>query len=223
VYRSMIGGLLYLTASRPDIMFSVCLCARFQSKPKESHLLAVKRILRYLKGTVDLGIWYSNESSFVLNAYCDADYGGCKVTRKSTSGACQFLGDMLISWSSKKQNSVAQSTTEAEYISAGSCCAQVLWIKQQVEDFGYDVKNTPIHCDNSSAINISKNPVLHGRTKHIEIRHNFIRDHIEKGDINLSFIPTDFQIADIFTKPLDTTKFIHFRRELKMQNLSDTA
>ncbi|KAK8681104.1 hypothetical protein V6N13_053511 [Hibiscus sabdariffa] len=125
LYRSMIGSLLYLTASRPDIMFSVYLCARFQANPKESHLKAVKRIFRYLQDTPSLGLWYPRDSTFDLHAYSDADYGGCKIDRKSTSGTCQFLGNMLISWFSKKQNSVALSTTEAEYISAGSCCPQV--------------------------------------------------------------------------------------------------
>ena len=130
LYRGMIGLLQYLTASRPDIMFSVCMCARFQSAPKESHLLAVKRILRYLSGSIEIGLWYSRESSYELIAYSDADFAGCKLDRKSTSGTCQFLGINLISWFSKKQTSVALSTTEAEYIAAGSCCAQILWIKQ---------------------------------------------------------------------------------------------
>ncbi|KAK9011528.1 hypothetical protein V6N11_044376 [Hibiscus sabdariffa] len=144
LYRSMIGSLLYLTASRPDIMFSVCLCARFQANPKESHLKVIKRIFRYLQDTPSLGLWYPRDSTFDLHAYPDADYGGCKIDRKSTSGTCQFLGNMLISWFSKKQNSVALSTTEAEYISAGSCCAQVLWMKQQLLDHGIDVGTIPI-------------------------------------------------------------------------------
>ncbi|GAV56658.1 hypothetical protein CFOL_v3_00200 [Cephalotus follicularis] len=118
LYRSMIGSLLYLTASRPDIMFSVCLCARFQSSPKESHLIAVKRTFRYLAYTPLLGLFYSNDSLFNLHAFSDADYGGCKLDRKSTSGTCQFLGNSLVSWFSKKQNSVALSTTEAEYVAA---------------------------------------------------------------------------------------------------------
>ncbi|KAL4291224.1 hypothetical protein GQ457_14G005130 [Hibiscus cannabinus] len=177
------GSLLYLTASRPDIMFSVCLCARFQANPKESHLKAVKRIFRYLLDTPSLGLWYPRDSTFDLHAYSDADYGGSKIDRKSTSGTCQFLGNMLISWFLKKQNSVALSTTEAEYISAGSCCAQVLWMKQQLLDYGIDVGTIPIKCDNTSAICLTKNPIDHSRTKHIEIRHHFIRDHVSKYDI----------------------------------------
>ncbi|KAK8625938.1 hypothetical protein V6N13_057093 [Hibiscus sabdariffa] len=220
LYRSMIGSLLYLTASRPDIMFSVCLCARFQANPKESHLKAVKRIFRYLLDTPNLGLWYPRDSTFDLHAYSNADYGGCKIDRKSTSSTCQFLGNMLISWFSKKQNSVALSTTEAEYISAGSCCAQVLWMKQQLFDYGIDVGTIPIKCDNTSAICLTKNPIHHSRTKHIEIRHHFIRDHVSKDDIVLEYVDTLHQLADIFTKPLDKERFWTLRRDLGLMDLS---
>ncbi|PKU76658.1 putative mitochondrial protein [Dendrobium catenatum] len=129
-YRGMIGSLLYLTTSRPDIMFSVCLCARFQADPKESHLTAIKRILRYLLGTPNLGIWYPKHStSFEILGYSDSDFAGCRIDRKSTSGTCQFIGQSLVSWSSRKQNSVALSTAEAEYIAVGSCVAHVLLLK----------------------------------------------------------------------------------------------
>ena len=214
LYRGMIGSLLYLTTSRPDILYSVCICARFQSNPKESHIQAVKRIIRYLKGTSSLGIWYSKDSSLNLIGFSDADYGGCKIDRKSTSGTCQFLGCNLISWHSKKQNSVALSTAEAEYVAAGSCCAQVLWIKQQLEDYGVVQTKIPIKCDNTSAINLSKNPVQHSRTKHIEIRHHFLRDHVQKGDIELEFVCTDDQLADVFTKPLSEDRFVMIRNKL---------
>jgi hypothetical protein len=129
-YRSMIGSLLYLCASRPYIMLSVCMCARFQSDPKECHLVAVKRILRYLVSMPCFGIWYRKGSTFDLIGYSDSDYAGCKVDRKSTSGTCQFLGRSLVSWSSKKQTYVALSTTEAEYVAVGQCCAQLLWMRQ---------------------------------------------------------------------------------------------
>jgi hypothetical protein len=128
VYRSMIGSLLYLCASRPDIMLSVCMCARFQAALKECHLKVVKRNIRYLVLTPYLGLWYPKGAHLELIGYSDADYAGCKVDRKSTSGTCQFLGRSLVCWSSKKQNSVALSTAEAEYVAARSCCAQLLWI-----------------------------------------------------------------------------------------------
>ncbi|GAV82952.1 hypothetical protein CFOL_v3_26403 [Cephalotus follicularis] len=216
----MIGSLLYLTASRPDIMFSVCLYARFQSSPKETHLIAVKRIFRYLAYTQLLGLFYLKDSLFNLHAFFDTDYGGCRIDRKSTSDTCQFLGKSLVSWFSKKQNSVALSTTEAEYVAAGSCCAQVFWLKQQLHDFDICIDNVCIKCDNTSAINLSKNPVQHSKTKHIEIRHHFLRDHVEKGDILLKYIDTLNQVADIFTKPLDNERFSALRRELGMQNPS---
>ncbi|CAJ2668748.1 unnamed protein product [Trifolium pratense] len=215
-YRGMIGSLLYLTASRPDIVFAVGLCARFQTSPRESHLTAVKIIFRYLVGTTNLGLWYSKDSIFDLIAYCDADYAGDKIERKSTSGACQFLGKALISWSCRKQNTIALSTTEAEYVSAASCCSQVLWIKNQLEDFSIRYENVPIYCDNTSAINLSKNPIQHSRSKHIEIKHHFIRDHVNKKEIELIFVDTDNQLADIFTKPLVEDRFNELKVKLKI-------
>jgi hypothetical protein len=135
VYRSiMIGSLLYLCASRPDIMLSVCMCARFQANSKEVHLRAVKRIMRYLVYTPKFGLWYPKGSTFDLIGYSDVDYVGCKIDRKSTSGTYQFLGRSLVSWASKKQNSVDLSTAEDEYIAAGHCCAQLLWMRQTLRD-----------------------------------------------------------------------------------------
>jgi hypothetical protein len=134
VYRLMIGFLLYLCASRPDIMLFVGMCVRFQANPKQVHLRAVKRIMRYLVYTPKLGLWYPKGSTFDLIGYSDADYAGCKIDRKSTSGTCQFLGRSLVSWASKNQNSVALSTAEAEYIVAGHCCAQLLWMRQTLRD-----------------------------------------------------------------------------------------
>ena len=220
-YRGMIGSLLYLSASRPDIMFSVCMCARFQSNPKQSHLSAVKRIMRYLLGTINLGLWYPKNSTCNLIGYSDSDFAGSKTDRKSTSGTCQFIGSALVSWHSKKQNSVALSTAEAEYISAGSCCAQILWMKQQLSDYGILLDRIPIRCDNTSAINLSKNPVQHSRTKHIEIRHHFLRDHVLKGDCVLEFVDTKNQLADIFTKPLPKEVFFSIRRELGLLDVRD--
>jgi hypothetical protein len=130
----MIGSLLYLCASRPDIMLFVCMCARFQADPKEVHLRAVKRIMRYLVYTLKFGLWYPKGSTFDLIGYSDADWTGCKINRKSTSETFQFLGRSLVSWASKKQNSVALSTAKAEYIAAGHCCAQLLWMRQTLRD-----------------------------------------------------------------------------------------
>ncbi|KAI3667612.1 hypothetical protein L6452_42678 [Arctium lappa] len=220
VYRSMIGSLLYLTASRPNIMFATCFCARYQSNPKESHLTAVKRILKYLKGSPNLGLWYPKDSRFELTAFTDADHAGCKLDRKSTSGSCQFIGDKLVSWTSKKQNCVSTSTAEAEYVAAASCCSQVLWMTTQLRDFGYNYKRVPIYCDSKSAISITANPVHHSKTKHIDVRYHFIKDHVEKGNIEMHFVQTDFQLADLFTKPLDEKRFQFLISKLGMLNMS---
>ena len=191
LYRGMIGSLLYLTVSRPDIMFSVCMCARFQANPMESHLKAVKRIFRYLMGTTNLGLWYEKSIKFELVGFCDADFAGDRVERKSTSGGCHFIGQCLISWTSKKQNSIALSTAEAEYVSAASYCSQLLWVKYQLEDYSLHLHNIPIFCDNTSAINLSKNPIQHSRAKHIDIKHHFIRDYVQKGVFDIQFVKTD--------------------------------
>ncbi|KAK2435258.1 hypothetical protein QL285_020332 [Trifolium repens] len=220
-YRGIIGSLLYLTASRPDIMFSVCMCARYQSCPKESHLKAVKRILKYLKGTSNFGLWYSKGNDCSLVGYSDSDFAGCKLDRKSTSGTCHLFCNSLVSWHSKKQVSVALSTAEAEYVAAGSCCSQILWLKQQLLDYDLKLQRVPILCDNTSAINLTKNPVLHSRTKHIEIRHHFLRDHVEKGDVVFEHVDSKNQLADIFTKPLATEPFIFIRGELGILDISN--
>jgi len=158
-YRGMIGSLLYLTASRPDIMFNVCMCARYQAFPKESHLKIVKRIFRYISGTTNFGLWYPKGSPCDLVGFSDSDFAGCKSDRKSTSGTCHLFGNFLISWHSKKQHSVALSTAEVEYVAAGSCCSQVLWIKQLL-DYDLKLRCVPIKCDNTSAINLTKKPSL---------------------------------------------------------------
>ncbi|GKB26812.1 hypothetical protein Tco_0866213, partial [Tanacetum coccineum] len=174
LYRSMIGSLMYLTASRPDIMFVVCICARFQVTPKVSHLHAVKRIFRYLKGQPKLGLWYLKDSQFDLEAYTDSDYAGASFGKKSTTGGCQFLRSRLISWQCKKQNIVANSTTEVEYVAVASCF---------------------------------KNLVFHLKTKHIEIRHHFIRDSNEKKLIQMIKIHIDQNVADLLTKAFDVGNF----------------
>ncbi|KAK6128492.1 hypothetical protein DH2020_037776 [Rehmannia glutinosa] len=218
-YRGMIGSLLYLTASRPDILHAVCLCARFQSNPKESHMSAVKRIFRYLKGTIQYGLFYPKNENFCLKGYSDSDYAGNIDDRKSTSGSCQFLGDCLVSWFSKKQNCVSLSTAEAEYISAAFCCTQLLWMKQTLADYKCSFENVPIFCDNISVINIAQNPVHHNRTKHIEIRHHFLRDCVSKRKIEISFVPSQDQLADIFTKPLSSETFASIRARLGIMHI----
>ncbi|GJZ23789.1 retrovirus-related pol polyprotein from transposon TNT 1-94 [Tanacetum coccineum] len=218
-YRGMIRSLMYLTASRSDIQFSTYLYARYQENHKESHLIVVKRIFRYLKGTPILGLWYPKCSGFNPKGYSDSDYVGCNMDRKSTLGACQLLGCKLMCWSAKKQQSVAMSSAEAEYVAAAGCCANILWMKSQLTDYDIIYEKIPIFCNNTSAIAILNNLVLYSRTKHIDIRYHFIRDHILKGDIELHFIPTQYQLANIFTKPLDEPTFKRLIVELGMMNI----
>nr|GEX39429.1 hypothetical protein [Tanacetum cinerariifolium] len=218
LYRSMIGSLMYLTTSRPYIMFTVCACARHQVTPKECHLHAVKRIFRYLKGNSKLGLWYPKESPFDLVAYSDSDYGGANQDRKSTTRGCQFLGKRLISLQCKKHTIMATSTTEAEYVAAASGCGQVLWIQNQLLDYGYNFMNTKIYIDNNSVICIVKNPVYHSKTKHIEIRHHFIRDCYEKKLINVDHIHTDDNVADLLTKAFDVGRFQYLVVSIGMLN-----
>nr|GEX81212.1 copia protein [Tanacetum cinerariifolium] len=198
----MVGSLMYLTASRPDLVFAVCMCAKYQAKPIKKHLEALKRVFRNLKGTINWGLWYSKDTAMALTAYADADHAGCQDTRRSTSGSAQFLGDKLVSWSSKKQKSTAISTTEAEYIVMSGCCAQILWMRSQLTDYEFDFNKIPLYCDNRSAIALCCNNVQHSRSKHIDIRHHFIREKVERGVVELYFEMTDYQLADIFTKAL---------------------
>ncbi|GJZ14650.1 putative ribonuclease H-like domain-containing protein [Tanacetum coccineum] len=207
LYRSMIGSLMYLKASRPDIMFTVCACVRFQVTPKVLHLHAVKRIFRYLKGQPKLGIWYPKDSPFDLEAYIDSDYAGASLDSKYTTGGCQFLKSRLISWQYKKQTIVSNSTTEAEYVAASSCCGQVLWTQNQMLDYGYNFMNTKIFIDNESTICIVKNLLFHSKTKNIEIRHHFIRDSNEKKLIQMIKIHIDHNVTDLLTKAFDVGRF----------------
>ncbi|GJU63330.1 hypothetical protein Tco_1245165 [Tanacetum coccineum] len=206
-YRRMIGGLMYLTASRPDIAFATFVCARYQARPTVKHLKEVKRIFRYLRQSYNMGLWYPKDSGFELIAYSDADHAGCKDDCKSTSGGLQFLGGKLVSWSSKKQDCTAMSTAEAEYVSLSACCAQVIWMRTQLLDYGYKYNRIPMYCDSKSAIAISCNPVQHSKTKHIDIRYHFIKEHVEKGTMEIYFVGTEYQLADLFTKALPKERF----------------
>ncbi|GJX86772.1 retrovirus-related pol polyprotein from transposon TNT 1-94 [Tanacetum coccineum] len=180
-YRSKIGSLMYLTSSRPDLVQAVCYCARYQARPTQKHLKEVKRIFKYLKGTINMGLWYPKDSGFELTAFSDADHAGCLDTRKSTSGGIQFLGDKLVSWMSKKQNCTAMSSAEAEYVALSASCAQVMWMRTQLQDYGFNYNKIPLYCDSQSAIAISCNPVQHSRTKHIHTRYHFIKEQVENA------------------------------------------
>ena len=203
----MIRSLLYLTTSQPDLCYSVGVCARFQANPKKSHLATPKRIIKYVSGAIDFGIWYSFDTNPSLVGFCDVDWAGNAEDRKSTPGACFLLVKNLVSWFSKKQNSISLSTVEAEYIAAGSSCTQLIWMKKMLEDYGVTQGVLTLYCDNTSSINVSKNPVQHSHTKHIDIRHHFFRELVERKIISLEHIVTEKQLADNFTKGLDHKRF----------------
>nr|GEV35884.1 hypothetical protein [Tanacetum cinerariifolium] len=217
-YQSMMGSLMYVTSSRPDIMFDTCMCARYQANPNEHHVSTVKRIFHYLKGTINLGLWYPKDFGFDLPDYSDADHARCHLDQKSTADSVQFLGDKLVCWSSKKQNCVSISTAEFEYVAVSSCCAQVLWMRTQLTDYGFFYDKVPIYYDSNSAIAISCNPVQHIRTKHIDVRYHFIKYHVEKGMIELYFLGTEYQLADLFTKSLPEARFKFLVEKLGMMS-----
>ncbi|GKE12717.1 hypothetical protein Tco_1416268 [Tanacetum coccineum] len=219
-FRSMVSSLMYLTASRPDLIFVVCMCARYQASPTKKYLEALKRVFRYLRGTINWGLWYPKDTAMALTAYEDADHAGCQETRRSTSGSAQFLGDKLVSWSSKKQKSTAISTTEAEYIDMSGCCAQILWMRSQLTNYGFVFNKIPLYCDNRSAIALCCNNVQHSRSKHIDIRHHFIREQVKKGGVELYFVMTDYQLVDIFTKALPREWFEFLLSRLGMKSMS---
>lgn len=215
MYRSMIGKLQYVVHSRPDIALSVGIVARFSANPKENHLMAVKRIMRYLKGTYDFGLYYKRNEKFELRAYTDADWGGNIDDRKSTSGGALFLGKRLVTWTSKKQTCTSQSTAEAEYVAAAINCTNIVWIKHLMKGMKEEITEPVIlYCDNTSAINISKNPVMHAKTKHIAIKYHYVRELVEDKEVKMEYINTKEQIADIFTKPLPKDAFEYLRGKL---------
>nr|GEX98130.1 hypothetical protein [Tanacetum cinerariifolium] len=220
-YQSMVGALMYLTSSRPDIVHATCYCARDQAKPTEKHLTTVKWIFQYLKDTINMGLWYPKDIGFELTTFLDSDHTGCLDSRKSTSGGIQFLGgDKLVSWSSKKQDYTSMSSAEVEYVSLSAWCAQVLWLRNQLTDYGFHFDKIPMYCDSKAAIAISCNPVQHSRTKHIDVRYHFIKEMVEKGIVELFFVGTEYQLADLFTKALSEDRFKYLIRRIGMRCLT---
>jgi hypothetical protein len=214
-YKSVIDNLLYITTSCPDIMHSIGMVGIYQSAPKQSHLLAVKRIFRYLKETMNYGLWYPKNQNFQLSSYSDADWANRMDERKSTSGGAFFLGDSLVAWLSKKQGSISLSTIEVEYIIVATCCIQVLWMIQTLANLEVKyVAPIPIHCDNTSAISVSKNPVFHPKTKNIPIKYHFLREQVTNQIVQVHYMPTTEQNVDIFTKSLAKTPFEYLRQKL---------
>lgn len=222
LFKQMVGSLMYLTATRPDMMYVVCLISRYMAKPKEAHMLAAKRVLRYLKGTIEMGVFYKRGVKNELLAYTDSDYAGDIDDRRSTSGYAFLFSNGAVCWSSRKQPVVSLSTTESEFIAAAACACQGIWMKRILNQIGHShCKYITIFCDNSSTIKLSKNPVMHGRSKHIDVRFHFLCDLIKDGELELKHCKTDEQIADIMTKPLKLEVFERLRGLLGVRPATD--
>ncbi|KAK2966046.1 hypothetical protein RJ640_001980 [Escallonia rubra] len=219
-YRQLVGRLVYLTMTRPDISYAVNTVSQFVSDPRRLHLAAVHRIIHYLRGTLSRGLFFSSYSSLDLRAYADADWAGCLNTRRSTTGWCVFLGESLISWKCKKQNTVSKSSTEAEYRAMSSACSEISWLRGLLQDLHINIVTpTPLYADNTSAIRIASNPVFHERTKDIEVDCHFIRDKYLDGVISLPYVASQDQIADIFTKPVTSARHDYLVDKLLLSSL----
>lgn len=214
-FRSIAGKLQYLTITRPDIQFAVNFVCQRMHAPTIADFGLLKRILRYIKGTIDMGLHIRKDNNLSLSAYCDSDYAGCRETRRSTSGICIFLGPNLISWSAKRQQTVSKSSTEAEYRSLTATAQEITWLSFLLRDLGISQSHpTLLQCDNLSAVYLSANPALHNRSKHFDTDYHYIREQVALGLIETRHVSSTLQLADIFTKPLPRRPFEHLRCKL---------
>lgn len=220
LYRSTVGALHYLGFTRPDIAFAVHRVSKFMHQPKDTHWQAVKRILRYLKSTINYGLRLQSTSGHALQGYSDADWAADKDDRRSIGAYCIFHGSNLISWSCKQQRTVARSSTESEYKSLSNTAAELTWLQSILTDLRIPVKSCPIlWCDNIGATYLSSNPVFHARTKHIEIDFHYVREQVLAKKLQVSFLSTKHQLADLLTKPLASSRFALLRTNLHVQEL----
>ncbi|WJZ90555.1 hypothetical protein VitviT2T_009691 [Vitis vinifera] len=216
-YRSLVSSLLYLTITRPDLMFPASLLSRFLSSPRNVHMGVAKRVLKYVKGTTNLGIWYLKTGGVKLDGYVDSDWAGSVDDMKSASGYVFTIGSGVICWNSRKQEVVAQSTTEAEYISLAAAANQAIWLRKLLADLGQEQSSpTKLYCDNKSVISITQNLVQHGRTKHINVKFHSIREAEKNSLVKLHYCATDEQLADIMTKGLPKSRLEFLRLKLGM-------
>ncbi|XP_019177890.1 PREDICTED: uncharacterized protein LOC109173088 [Ipomoea nil] len=218
-YRRLAGALQYLTITRPDLSYSVNRLCQFMHSPTDEHWGLLKRVLRYIRGTLDYGLRITASVSSGIQAYSDSDWAGCPVDRKSTSGYAVFLGTNLVSWVSRKQRTVARSSTEAEYKGLADVCAEVTWVVSLLRELRLGPTAPPtLWCDNLGATYLCANPVFHARTKHVEVDYHFVRDKVSSGDLQVHFVSTKDQLADIFTKPLPAARFGVLRSKLNVSS-----
>ncbi|XP_071698965.1 uncharacterized mitochondrial protein AtMg00810-like [Rutidosis leptorrhynchoides] len=218
-FRSLAGALQYLTFTRPDISYAVQQICLHMHDPKDAHMQALRRIIRYIKGTISYGLQINKTAAHSLVSYTDADWAGCPDTRRSTSGYCVFLGTNLISWSAKRQPTISRSSAEAEYRGVANVVSESCWLRNLLLELHYPIpKATIVFCDNVSAIYLSGNPVQHQRTKHIKLDIHFFREKVAKGQVRVLHVPTRFQLADIFTKGLPRVLFEDFSTSLSIRS-----
>ncbi|KAM1173979.1 hypothetical protein ACFX2J_026400 [Malus domestica] len=223
-YQRLVGKLIYLTITRPDITYAVSIVSQFMHSPTMEHFNLVKRILRYLKGSVGRGIIMKNNASTQITGYCDADWVGNSIDRKSTTGYCTFVGGNLVSWKSKKQTVVARSSAEAEYRAMASTACELIWLKGLLCDLGvFNHQSMSLFCDNQAAMHIASNPVFHERTKHIEVDCHYVRTQVQSQVIQTHFVRSSDQLADLFTKSLASHQFQLLLGKLGSINLLDPA
>ncbi|PKU79719.1 putative mitochondrial protein [Dendrobium catenatum] len=217
-YQKITGALQYLTITHPDIAYAVNTLSQHMHAPQSDHNFLLKRLIRYIKGTTNFGLPI-NKSDLHLTTYSDGDWASDPINRKSTSGYCTFLSSTLVSWTVKKQTTISRSSTESEYRALAASTADTIWLKRLLSGF-FITPNDPVdlHCDNTSAIALAINPVYHAITKHIEIDHRFVREHISNNLLRLVPIKTEDKIADIFTKPLSTPRFKKLRDKLTISS-----
>ncbi|CAM8951298.1 unnamed protein product [Rhodiola kirilowii] len=224
LYRKLVGKLIYLTITRPDMSYTVHVLSQFMQKPTTDHLQAVQRVLRYLKGAPAQGLFFSANSDLVLHAFCDADWASCPLTRKSVTGYCITLGSCAVSWKTKKQPVISRSSAESEYRSMVATCCELTWLTRLLADMkvltDYSI---PLLCDNKAAIHIAHNPVFHERTKHVELDCHLVRSHVCSKFIKPIHLPTSDQPADLFTKALSMDQLHYLCSKLGVSNFLHSA